>query len=50
VRWFGCEEDLLHELPDAPLPGAIASGPALFFIAEKAKIGLIREKVTLKYL
>jgi hypothetical protein len=26
LRFFACKEDLSHELPDAPLPDAIASG------------------------
>jgi molybdopterin synthase sulfur carrier subunit len=26
VRFFACEEDLSHELPDAPLPDAVATG------------------------
>jgi molybdopterin synthase sulfur carrier subunit len=26
VRFFGCEQDLSHEPPDAPLPEAIATG------------------------
>jgi hypothetical protein len=26
LRFFACEEDLSHELPDAPLPGAVVSG------------------------
>ena len=26
VRFFACAEDLSHESPDAPLPGAVASG------------------------
>ena len=26
VRFFACEEDLSHELPDAPLPDAVARG------------------------
>jgi sulfur-carrier protein len=26
VRFFGCEQDLSHEPPDAPLPDAIATG------------------------
>jgi molybdopterin synthase sulfur carrier subunit len=26
VRFFACSEDLSHELPDAPLPDAVASG------------------------
>ncbi|MFZ0814776.1 MAG: MoaD/ThiS family protein [Candidatus Sulfotelmatobacter sp.] len=26
LRFFACEEDLTHELPDAPLPDAVVSG------------------------
>jgi molybdopterin synthase sulfur carrier subunit len=26
LRFFACEEDLSHELPDAPLPDEVASG------------------------
>ena len=26
VRFFACERDLSHELPDAPLPVAVATG------------------------
>jgi molybdopterin converting factor small subunit len=26
VRFFACGEDLSHELPDVPLPAAVASG------------------------
>lgn len=26
VRFFACEQDLSHELPDAPLPDAVAAG------------------------
>ena len=26
LRFFACQEDLSHELPDAPLPEAIVSG------------------------
>jgi hypothetical protein len=26
LRLFACEEDLSHELPDAPLPDAVATG------------------------
>jgi sulfur-carrier protein len=26
LRFFACEEDLSHELPDAPLPDAVLSG------------------------
>ncbi len=32
VRFFGCGQDLSHELPDAPLPEAIAAGNEPFFI------------------
>ena len=30
VRFFACEQDLSHELPDAPLPGAVATGAEPF--------------------
>jgi len=26
LRFFACEEDLSHELPDAPLPESVATG------------------------
>jgi sulfur-carrier protein len=26
LRFFACEEDLSHELPDSPLPDAVATG------------------------
>jgi hypothetical protein len=32
VRFFACAEDLSHELPDAPLPHAVASGAEPFVI------------------
>ncbi len=32
IRFFACEEDVSHELPDAPLPGAVASGAEPFLI------------------
>jgi molybdopterin converting factor small subunit len=32
IRFFACEQDLSHESPDAPLPGAIASGEEPFLI------------------
>jgi hypothetical protein len=32
VRFFACAEDLSHELPDAPLPRAVASGAEPFVI------------------
>jgi molybdopterin synthase sulfur carrier subunit len=32
VRFFACEHDLSHELPDAPLPNAVAAGEEPFLI------------------
>ena len=32
VRFFGCGEDLSHESPDAPLPGAVATGTEPFLV------------------
>ena len=32
VRFFACEEDLSHELPDAPLPEAVATGTEPFLV------------------
>ncbi|HEX9362338.1 MAG TPA: MoaD/ThiS family protein [Candidatus Dormibacteraeota bacterium] len=32
VRFFACEEDLSHELPDAPLPDAVATGIEPFLV------------------
>ncbi len=32
VRFFACEEDLSHELPDAPLPEAVAAGAEPFLV------------------
>ena len=32
LRFFACAEDLSHELPDAPLPDAVASGAEPFLI------------------
>ena len=32
VRFFACEEDLSHELPDAPLPDAVAMGAEPFLV------------------
>ena len=32
VRFFACEQDLSHELPDAPLPDAVASGAKPFLV------------------
>lgn len=32
LRFFACKQDLSHELPDAPLPEAVASGAEPFFI------------------
>ena len=32
VRFFACEQDVSHELPDAPLPDAVASGAEPFLV------------------
>jgi hypothetical protein len=32
LRFFACAEDLSDEPPDAPLPGAVASGAEPFFV------------------
>ena len=32
VRFFGCEQDLSFEAPDAPLPDAVASGAEPFLV------------------
>ena len=32
LRFFACEQDLSHEPPDAPLPGAVAAGTEPFMI------------------
>jgi molybdopterin synthase sulfur carrier subunit len=32
IRFFACSEDLSHDLPDTPLPEAVASGKEPFLI------------------
>ncbi len=32
LRFFACEQDLSHELPDAPLPDAVAQGKEPFLV------------------
>jgi hypothetical protein len=32
VRFFACEQDLSHELPDAPLPDPVATGAEPFLV------------------
>ena len=32
LRFFACEEDLSHELPDAPLPDSVATGAEPFLV------------------
>ena len=32
LRFFACQEDLSHDLPDSPLPEAVASGKEPFLI------------------
>ena len=31
-RFFGCEQDLSHDLPDAPLPDGVAEGQRPFVV------------------
>jgi hypothetical protein len=32
LRFFACEQDLSHEMPDAPLPEAVARGTEPFLV------------------
>ena len=32
IRFFACEEDLSHELPDTPVPEAVANGAEPFLV------------------
>ena len=32
LRFFACEQDLSHAVPDAPLPGAVAMGAEPFLV------------------
>ena len=32
VRFYACEQDLSHEPPDAPLPGAVVTGAEPFLV------------------
>jgi hypothetical protein len=32
VRFFACEQDLSHDVPDAPLPDAVVSGAEPFLV------------------
>ena len=32
LRFFACEEDVSHELPDAPLPDAVTTGDEPFLV------------------
>jgi sulfur-carrier protein len=32
LRFFACEQDLSHELPDTPLPEAVANGAEPFLV------------------
>jgi molybdopterin converting factor small subunit len=32
IRFFACEQDLSHQQPDTPLPGAVASGAEPYLI------------------
>jgi sulfur-carrier protein len=32
IRFFACQQDLSHEAPDTPLPGAVATGAEPFMV------------------
>ena len=32
IRFFACEQDLSHDLPDTPLPGPVAAGAEPYLI------------------
>jgi sulfur-carrier protein len=32
IRFFACEQDLSHQLPDTPLPGPVAAGAEPYLI------------------
>jgi hypothetical protein len=32
IRFFACEEDLSHDLPDSPVPEAVANGAEPFLV------------------
>jgi hypothetical protein len=32
IRFFACEEDLSHDLPDTPVPDAVANGAEPFLV------------------
>jgi sulfur-carrier protein len=32
IRFFACEQDLSHEHPDTPLPGAVAAGAEPYLV------------------
>ena len=38
LRFFACEEDLSHELPDAPLPDAVAIAGLVAFWDERVDV------------
>jgi len=40
VRFFACQQDLSHELPDAPLPPEVASGKEPFLVVGAVAGGL----------
>ena len=44
LRFFACEQDLSHELPDAPLPDEVASGSEPYLVVGAvAAVSLTRE-------
>jgi molybdopterin synthase sulfur carrier subunit len=44
VRFFACEQDLSHELPDSPLPDAVATGAEPFLVVGAMSGGSGRTK------
>src|SRR5437879_12099003 len=44
LRFFACEEDLSYEAPDAPLPGAVASGAEPLFVVGAIAGGQVTEQ------
>src|SRR5579864_7766910 len=42
LRFFACKEDLSYELPDAPLPDAVASGAEPFWVIGAIAGGIAR--------
>jgi hypothetical protein len=41
LRFFACQQDLSHELPDTPLPDAVASGAEPYFVIGAVADGMV---------